>query len=76
MGELQFVEGNPPAEPAPVAPDSPLGWSEPRYMNLWSRIVAQTLQAHATHVEQIPLGELGVVSPFESPPLYGFDALP
>ncbi len=78
VGDLPFLDGNPPAQAPPVAPGSQLGWSELQYQRLWSRIVAHALQAHATRVERITLGSalVEVVSPFESPPLYGFDAGP
>ncbi len=76
VGDLPFIAGNPVAHPPPIAPDPRLGWSELHYQVLWSRIIAHALQAHASAVEKIPIDGLGVVSPFESPPLYRFDAAP
>jgi len=76
VGELPLMAGNPPADAPPIAPDSPLGWSELAYQFLWSRAVAHRLQEHADRLTRIPLEDLGVVSPFENLPLYRFDAAP
>jgi hypothetical protein len=76
VGRLPMAAGNPQPRVPPVAPDSPLGWSELAYQSLWSREVGHRLQAHANQVAQIPIGELGVVSPFENLPLHRFDAVP
>lgn len=76
VGDLPLVAGNPPPPAAPVAPDSPLGWSESGYQQLWSRTVAHRLQEHADRRSRVPIEGLGVVSPFENPPLYLFEALP
>ena len=76
VGRLPFMTGNPPAKVPPVAPDSPLGWSELSYQTLWSREVAHRLQAHANQAVQIGIGDLGMVSPFEDLPIHRFDAVP
>jgi hypothetical protein len=76
VGELPLVEGNPRPQTPPVAPDSPLGWSEPRYQFLWSREVAHRLQQHASRLSRVPIDDLGLVSPFENPPIYLFEAAP
>jgi hypothetical protein len=75
VGELPFLEGNPPAIAPPVAPHSELGWREFHYQRLWSRMIAHALQTHATRVDAIPV-ELGVVSRFERPPLHAFGVGP
>ncbi len=76
VGDLPLIEGNPPVPAPPIAPDSPLGWSERDYQFLWSRAVAHRLQEHATGLSRIPIEGLGAVSPFENPPLYLFEASP
>jgi hypothetical protein len=76
VGELPLVEGNPPPQIPPVAPDSPLGWGELNYQVLWSREVAHRLQVYASRLSHVPLGDLGVVSPFENPQIYLFEAAP
>ncbi|MEX2207300.1 MAG: hypothetical protein WEF50_13815 [Myxococcota bacterium] len=76
VGELPLADGNPPPRAPPLAPDSPLGWGELGYQLLWSREVAHRLQVYASRVSHVPLGDLGVVSPFENPQLYRFEAAP
>lgn len=76
VGELPLVDGNPPPQVPPVPPDSALGWGELNYQFLWSREVAHRLQVYASRLSRVPLGELGVVSPFENPQLYRFEAAP
>ncbi len=76
VGELPFIAGNPAPLVPPVAPSSPLGWSEREYQFLWSREVAHRLQDHASNRSRVPTDELGAVSPFENPPLYRFEPPP
>jgi hypothetical protein len=76
VGDLPFIAGNPAPLVPPVAPDSPLGWSQREYEFLWSREVAHRLQEHASRLSRVPIEDLGAVSPFENPPLYLFEATP
>ncbi len=76
LGDLPLIDGNPPAPVPPVAPDSRLGWSESQYQFLWSRAVAHALQANATALTRVPIPDLGVIGPFENPPLYRFEVAP
>lgn len=76
VGELPLLDGNPAPEVPPVAPNSPLGWGELNYQLLWSREVAHRLQAYASRLSRVPIEDLGVVSPFESPQIYLFEAVP
>jgi len=76
VGSLPLLDGNPPPRAAPVAPDSPLGWSESAYQQLWSREVAHRLQRDARRVREIPIATPLAVSRYESPPLFLFEAEP
>lgn len=74
VGVLPLVAGNPPPPVAPIAPDSPLGWSEHEYQQLWSRTVAYRLQKYASQRSRVPIDGIGRVDRFENPPLYLFEA--
>lgn len=76
VGSLPLLDGNPTPRAAPVAPDSPLGWSEAAYQQLWSREVAHRLQQHASRLTQVPIATPVAVSRYESPPLLLFEAEP
>ncbi len=76
VGSLPLLDGNPPPRAAPVAPDSPLGWSESAYQQLWSREVAHRLQRDASRLTQIPIATPLAVSRYESPALFLFEAEP
>jgi hypothetical protein len=76
VGSLPLLDGNPTPRAAPVAPDSPLGWSESAYQQLWSREIAHRLQQHASRLTQVPIATPVAVSRYESPPLLLFEAEP
>ncbi len=65
MGGMPLLRpGEEPGDLAP-APNSPAGWSEGAYVQIWLRQTAYVIQSHATRLSQVPVPVADPVFPHE-----------
>jgi hypothetical protein len=65
VGGLDFLPPGQQPGDLPPAPNSPYGWSEGAYSQLWSRQTAYFIQTHALKLRHVPLPTNGPVWPYE-----------
>jgi hypothetical protein len=73
VGGIRFLPQNQKPLTLPPAPNTPYGWRDWPYYEMWSQQVGYYLQTHALHAAEVKLPDEGRVSEYENCPLLVVD---